>query len=129
MRALILLAAVASCSSASQTSVGHHGDDLVISWHGGGARLCVTEASAQCPVGKDERVTGGKAFWVIDAICFNGGGGFSSPVVYGRLPECAKDVSAAHGGAAGGEPLVRGRTYKISVVGFGGDPSVDHIEW
>jgi hypothetical protein len=127
---LLLVGSLASaCSGPDNAQVQKNGDDLVITWEGAGARLCVMEPNAWCPGDKDEKVTGGKAFWVIDATCFNGGDGFAAPVHYRKLPDCAKDVTADHGGPAGGAELVRGDTYRVMITGFGGDPAIQAFTW
>ena len=127
---LVLLASLASaCAGPDDAKVEKQGEDLVITWDGAGARLCVTEPNAWCPGDKDDKVVGGAAFWVIDAVCFNKGDGFQPPVHYGKVPDCAKDVTAAHGGPAGGAPLVRGQTYRVMITGFGGDPAIQQFTW
>jgi hypothetical protein len=120
---------VSACAGPDNARVEETGDDLLLHWDGAGARLCVTEPNAWCPGAKDDKVTGGKAFWVIDATCFNGGDGFSSPVHYRKVPECAKDVTTDHGGPAGGAPLVRGQMYRLMVTGFGGDPAINSFTY
>lgn len=116
--------ALAGCSASNAKAV--HG---VITWDGGGARICVTDENAICPSDKNGKVTGGHAFWVIDATCFNGGHGMSPPVTYAIMPDCAKDMTADVGGSErnGPDALHVGGTYKVSVVGFGGDPSVAQL--
>lgn len=125
-----LVLAVASCSGPGGAGAQKSPDGkMVMSWVGSGARLCVTDTAATCPVEKDGKVSGGQAFWVLDATCFNAGAGFGSPVEYGVVPECAKDVTVDHGGVAGGAPLVLGTTYKITVTGFGGAPTTQNVLW
>ena len=130
LRSLLLVGSlVSACAGPDDAQVQKNGEDLVITWDGAGARLCVMDPNAWCPGSKDDRVTGGKAFWVIDATCFNGGDGFSPPVHYGKVPDCAKDVTADHGGTAGGAPLVRGEMYRVMITGFGGDPAIQSFTW
>ena len=119
----------ASCSGPAAGGTQNANGKMIMSWIGPAARLCVTDTNATCPVEKDGVASGGKVFWVIDATCFNSGNGFGSPVEYGLTPDCAKDVTVAHGGVAGGAPLVLGDTYKITVTGFGGSPNVQDVTW
>ncbi|MET0594482.1 MAG: hypothetical protein ABW133_17405 [Polyangiaceae bacterium] len=126
---VVATALSSACSGPDDASVTKDGEDLVIAWDGAAARLCVTEPNAWCPQDKDDKVTGGKAFWVIDATCFNGGDGFPAPVHYRKVPDCAKDVTEAHGGPAGGAQLVRGETYRVMITGFGGDPAIQSFTW
>ena len=125
----LVVSLTSACAGPDDASVQKDGEDLIIRWDGAGARLCVMEPNAWCPGDKDDKVTGGAAFWVIDATCFNGGDGFQPPVHYRKVPECAKDVTAEHGGHAGGAALVRGQTYRVMITGFGGDPAIQQFTW
>ena len=130
LAALSLLVALSTgCSGPDDAKVTADGDDLVFTWSGAGARLCVMDPNAWCPGDEDDNVTGGKAYWVIDATCFNGGDGFPSPVKYRQLPGCAKDMTTKHGGKAGGEPLVKGNMYRLMITGFGGDPAIQQFTY
>jgi hypothetical protein len=123
------LLCTASCSGPAAGGTQNANGKMIMSWIGPAARLCVTDTNATCPVEKDGVASGGKVFWVIDAVCFNSGNGFGSPVEYGLTPECAKDVTVAHGGVAGGAPLVLGDTYKITITGFGGSANIQDVVW
>ncbi len=123
------LLCTSSCSGPAAGGTQNADGKMVMSWIGPAARLCVTDTNATCPVEKDGVASGGKVFWVIDATCFNSGNGFGSPVEYGLTPDCAKDVTVAHGGVAGGAALVVGATYKITVTGFGGSPNIQDVTW
>src|SRR6478752_7373233 len=85
-------------------------DTAVITWSGNASRICVTEPGVVCPAGKDDKITGGKVYWVLDATCFPGG--ISGPVKYGVLPNCAKDKTVENEGKW--EPLVKGQSYSIT---------------
>ncbi len=117
------------CSGPAAAGTQNANGKMIVSWIGPAARLCVTDTNATCPVEKDGVASGGKVFWVIDATCFNSGNGFGSPVEYGLTPDCARDVTVAHGGVAGGAPLVLGDTYKITITGFGGSANVQDVVW
>ena len=127
------LTAVA-CGGASGVNVSSKSDpsnpdtkQMIISWDGAGAGLYVTDEVAVTPTGYDEAVKGGTTYWAIEATAWPGG--FDSPITYGHLPDGAKDVTAKNNGTSGGAPLVKGTAYKISIIGFGGSPTVQRMTW
>ncbi len=96
------------------------GDDglPVISWGDDGALgLYVTEPGATLPLGPGQVVSGGQAFWALQASAFPSG--FPGPVRYGDLPPGADDVSVANGAPAGGAALEPGVCYQFSVISDG----------
>jgi len=130
----LFLVSALGCGGASKVDASAQTDpanpstkQMVITWDGAGAGLYVTDEAAAPPTGYGESVNGGTTYWAIEATAWPGG--FDSPVTYGKLPDGAKDVTAKNNGTAGGAPLQKGTAYKITIVGFGGDPTVKRLTW
>lgn len=87
----------------------------VIAWEGDAKALglYVTEPQAKPPLGPGP-VTGGVAYWVVQAANFPVG--FDGPVVYGELPASGKDASSDSGAPEGGAVLPDGACIKFSVT-------------
>jgi hypothetical protein len=103
--------------------------DLVITWDGAAAGLYVTSPEARPPKGPNGNIEGGTTYWAIESNEFPDG--FDAPITYGEIPgdEDIDDMTVANGGPKGGAPLEVGVTYKITIQGFGGDPTVQEITW
>ena len=123
--ALVCMGLSAGCGSASDAEAVRAAESFVISWEGTAARICVTEPGVACPQGKDDKIEGGRVYWVIDASCWPGG--IDRPVQYGVVPNCGKDKTADHKGTW--EAPQPGVTYKVSVAGFGGDITETEVAW
>jgi hypothetical protein len=88
---------------------------VVVDWGSPGALgLYVTDPGASLPIGPGQVVSGGAAYWVLEATTFPFG--FDGPVTYGEVPRRATDASPTHGAPAGGAALVPGDCYTFSVV-------------
>jgi hypothetical protein len=129
-RSLLLLAALASfcgsgCLGASEASAFKDGEKARINWDGAAARICVTEPSVECPAGKDDVISSGRVYWVLDATCFPGG--IDKPIEYGVQPKCSKDVTAANNGKT--IPMEPGVEYKVTIAGFGGSATVTTLRF
>ena len=73
----------------------------------------VTEPGATLPMGPGTPV-GGKTYWALAAEEFPTG--FTGPITYGVAPDGARDDSGTHEAPEGGEALVPGTCYELSVV-------------
>ncbi len=77
--------------------------------------LYVMDPDAQPPAGPGQPVSGGDAYWALQAEVFPNG--FVGPVAYGEVPEAAVDATLEVGGAApGAAALVSGECYKVNVL-------------
>jgi len=122
-----LVMVLAGCDPPKDLQVGHTDQGLaIIDWRTAAMGLYVTSPDAEIPGGPGEKIKGGHVYWVIEATTFPSG--FDGPVTYGTVPGGAKDATAKHGGAAGGEVLEPGATYKFAVVSLGGQLSLD-VGW
>jgi hypothetical protein len=119
--------ALAGCGKPDALQVYRESDGRAqAAWEGAAMGFYVTSPDAQLPTGPTDTVKGGHVYWVIEATTFPTG--FASPVNYQQVPAGAKDATEKHGGAAGGETLTAGTTYKFGVVSLGGQMSVEE-QW
>jgi hypothetical protein len=127
--ALALLIVAGCTKPVEEAKVTRENGKLVFHWaNGGAARICVTDPDVECPGGIHDKMPEGTfAYWFISArgmSCFPGG--IKPPVTYGeiRSGNCMNDETDDNGGVEGGDALVPGTTYQVSILGFSGAPQV-----
>ena len=96
-------------------TVSQDTNGIEINWEGTGALgFFVTDYPATLPVGPGQTVSNGEAYWAVQTASFPDG--FSGPIVYGVLPEGAREASEENGATIGGAQLGSGMCVKFSVI-------------
>ncbi|MEE2901179.1 MAG: Ig-like domain-containing protein [Myxococcota bacterium] len=88
--------------------------------------LYVTSPSANLPGGPGQKISGGDAYFVVEA---EGLAGFSAPVRYGETVPGGNENTAFHDGPAGGASLEKGQCVHFSVITTDFKISKTIVEW
>ena len=88
--------------------------------------LYVTSPNANLPGGPGQKISGGDAYFVVEA---EGLAGFNAPVIYGSTVSGGNENTSFHDGPAGGAPLEEGQCLHFSVITNDFKISKTIVEW